>query len=263
MRLRHFIGLCFWTVLLVGGSVAALAEDSGQIKPQPSGGKGGEVGTFRDEKIEVAGKTRAYRLVVPKSVDGSHAVPLVFAFHGLGDSKDFMSWYSRLDELAEDKGFILIYPNALDRMWRLVIDWAKDDLALFDALYDRATSKYNIDLNRVYLVGMSNGAYFTHVVASQRAGKIAAIAAHSGGLGLIRTVEVENKYAVLLIHGDKDGIVNVEESRRARDAYLKWRHPVELVELAGRRHFWATSGGINERIWTYFEKHPRGPASQR
>ena len=40
-------------------------------KPRPSNGKGGAVGTFKDASLDVNGTKREYRLVVPKSVDGS------------------------------------------------------------------------------------------------------------------------------------------------------------------------------------------------
>ncbi len=226
----------------------------------PSPGRaGGKIGTFADERIEVGGKQRAYRLVVPRSAGKELPVALVFAFHGLGDSKDLMPRYSQLDRLAEDKGFVLVYPNATGAFWPLVVEWARDDLAFFDGLYERLTSQYNIDRGRVYLLGTSNGAYFAHVIASQRSDRIAAIAAHSGGIGLLGLsgIHVKNKYAVLVVHGDKDSIVGVEEGRKTRDAYQKWGHPVEYVELPGHNHFWAAKEGINERIWRFFESHPR------
>jgi len=235
------------------------------VKPQPSEGKGGTTGTFKDETISVNGKNRAYRLVVPKTLDCKKPAPLLFAFHGLGDSKDLMPLYSQLDKFAEDSGYVLVYPNGVNKMWPLLINLAKDDLAFFDSLYESITGKYHIDLNRVYLTGMSNGSYFTHVVASERSDKIAAIACHSGGLGLVAFsgVKVKNKYAVLVIHGDKDSIVKVDEGRKTRDAYTKREHPVEYVEIAGLNHFWATKQDSNEKIGKFFEAHPRGVKAEK
>jgi hypothetical protein len=117
----------------------------------------GPAGTFPRERIDVRGKQREYRLVVPRSVDPKKPAPLLFAFHGLLDSKDLMPLYSQLDRLAEREKFILAYPNAQNKYWPLVPDWAKDDLAFFDALCDRLTSRYRVDADRVYLAGMSNG----------------------------------------------------------------------------------------------------------
>lgn len=123
---------------------------SAESKSKPSNGKGGDVGTFPSESIEINGTKREYRLVVPKSVDGKKAVPLLFAFHGfLIDSKDFMPTYSQLDALAETEGFVLVYPNAVDKAWRILPVLAKDDFAFFDQLLKMITDKYNIDKNRI------------------------------------------------------------------------------------------------------------------
>lgn len=57
---------------------------------------------------------RAYRLVVPASVDLARPAPLLVAFHGmLIDNKDTMPQYTRLNQTAARHGFIIAYPNAL------------------------------------------------------------------------------------------------------------------------------------------------------
>jgi len=116
---------------------------------------------------------------------------------------------------------------------------------------------YTVDKDRVYLTGMSNGAFFSNLVASQRSDKIAAIAAHSGGLGFVKEDKDRRKYPVMLIHGADDSIVNVKESRKARDMYEKWGHEVNYVEVPKHNHFWASRQGINGKIWTFFKEHPR------
>src|SRR5262245_57477769 len=241
-------------VLTFFGSVLpALGADSEKMVPaRSSRGSGGKAGTFANETIKVDKIEREYRLVVPKSVDPKKPAPLLFAFHGfLIDSKDLMPVYTQLDKLAEDKGFILVYPNGKNHAWVLVPQLAKNDIAFFDALYEHLTSKYNIDLNRVYLAGMSNGGYFTHLVASQKSDKVAAICSHSAGLGALAFGEpkVKHKYAVFIAHGDEDSIVKVEEGRKTRDAYEKWGHPVKYIEIPKHNHFWGTNEGINKKMW--------------
>jgi poly(3-hydroxybutyrate) depolymerase len=43
----------------------------------------GRHGTFYDESVKVGKNTRAFRLVVPKSVDLAKPAPLIVAFHGM------------------------------------------------------------------------------------------------------------------------------------------------------------------------------------
>jgi polyhydroxybutyrate depolymerase len=247
-----------WGVLPVLAAEPPAAAAPAPVAPRPSNGKGGKTGTLPNETIDVKGQAREYRLVVPSAASSGKPLPLVFAFHGLGDSKDGMPLYSQLSAAAEKHGFIVVYPNGKDKRWPLAVQMAKDDLEFFDALYAKIGADYNVDLNRVYLTGMSNGAYFTHVVASQRSTKIAAIAPHSGGMGIIGALkpQIEHKYAVLAINGDADKIVPVEQGRTTRDTYTRWGHEIQYVEIPGQAHMWATLKGINETIWTFFEAHP-------
>jgi len=276
MKMRNSEAMCGRTIRLVVSSMIVISAiliepqswcaraQAGSQKPdkpvpaRSSKGAGGATGVLPKETIMVGDQVREYRLIVPKSVDGTKPVPLVFAFHGLGDSKDLMPIYSQLDKLAEKHGFVLVFPNGLKRHWQIVPAWAKGDVAFYDKLYEQITGKYNIDLNRVYLTGMSNGAYFSHVIASQRSEQIAAIAPHSGGPGIVgaQGINANHKYAVFVIHGDSDSIVPVEEGRRTRDNYTKWGHEVEYLEVPKHNHFWANSADVNTKIWEFFEKHP-------
>ena len=150
-----------------------------------------------------------------------------------------------------------MYPNALEQRWRIRIQ-GNEDLAFFDALYRRITEQYDVDLNRVYATGMSNGAYFANLLASQRSDKIAAIAPHSGGLGVLalRGVRARRKYPVLLIHGADDRLVPISQARKAYKAYRQEGHEVVLLEIPALGHRWATTANINEKIWDFFRIHP-------
>jgi len=217
----------------------------------------GKTGVFPDETITVNGKVREYRLVVPDSLDLNKPAPLVFAFHGLGDSKDLMPKYSRLDELASKEGFILVYPNGVNRDWPITVLRIKGELDFFDALCKHVEETYNVDANRIYLTGMSNGAIFVNLLASQRSEKIAAIAPHSGNLGAlaIRGIKAKRKYPVMIIHGEEDKIIPVAAARRARDAYQREGHEVELVIVPGMGHRWAHQVDINGKMWAFFQAH--------
>lgn len=217
-------------------------------------------GNFAAETVAVGGVTREYRLVVPSTVDLSRPAPLVVAFHGmLIDSKDLMPRYTKLNETAEKHKFIIAYPNAVERSWALAPEKVKNDLALFDALLGKLSTEYKIDPDRVYVLGMSNGGYFAHLVGKERSTTVAAVASHSGPLGLqtLLGVNAERKFPVLIIHGDQDRLMPVEWARENRDKYIEEGHQVKYVEVSGLGHFWADKAGINETIWKFFVEHPR------
>lgn len=241
------------TLLLLCGFSSSISADE---KPA---GKTGTTGTFVDEQLKVGTQERLFRLVVPKSVDLKKAAPLVIAFHGMGiDSSKVMPKYTKLDDLAADKEFLLVYPEALGQSWGLVPKKVAADLAFFDALVAEISRRYEVDANRIYVLGMSNGGYFAHLVGKERSTKVAAACSHSGPLGLqtLLGIGAERKFPVMIVHGDKDGLLDVKFARENRDKYQREKHEVNYVEVPGLNHFWATDAKINEQIWTFFEKHP-------
>ena len=216
-------------------------------------------GNFPNQTVKVGNAKRTYRLVVPNTVNLAEPAPLVVAFHGmLIDSKDVMPAYTKLNETAEKHKFIIAYPNAVGGSWGIAPAKVMSDLAFFDAMLDELQDEYKIDKARIYVVGMSNGAYFAHLVGRERSKTVAAVASHSGALGLqtLGGVNAERKFPVIIIHGSRDRILPVEWARENRDKYLKEGHEVEYLELSGQGHRWATNANINEVIWKFFADHP-------
>ncbi|QEL14921.1 alpha/beta hydrolase family esterase [Limnoglobus roseus] len=218
-----------------------------------------KAGEFPDETLTVGALKREYRLVVPKAVDLAKPAPLVIAFHGMGiDSKDTMPKYTKLNDTAEKHKFIVAYPNAIDRTWGLRPEKVTADLAFFDALLKELQGRYKIDANRIYVLGMSNGGYFAHLVGKERSKVVAAVASHSGLLGMqtILGIKADRKFPVLIVHGDKDRLQPIDWARDNRTRYEKEGHEVKYVELAGHGHTWATKDDVNETIWAFFADHP-------
>ena len=243
--------------------IVLLAAGCARISPvasNPDDNPTGTHGTFPDERLTVGKEPRAFRLVVPKSVDLTKPAPLVVAFHGmLIDSKDVMPKYTKLDELAAEKKFIIVFPEAQGKAWGLLPQRVKADLDFFDAILADLNKRYRIDADRVYVLGMSNGGYFAHLVAKERSKTVAAAMSHSGPLGLqtLAGINAERQFPVMIVHGDKDKVFPVEWARENRDKYQNEKHEVKYIEVAGLGHEWATKEKINEQIWDFFEKHPR------
>ena len=170
------------------------------------------------EEIEVGGGKRTFRLVVPHGVKDGPA-PVVFAFHGVGDAPDAMPKYTDLDRLACEHRFVLVYPVANSRMWRTegpVASTAENpDLQFFDALLQHVKQRQQIDDERVYLMGMSNGASFAQLLAFQRSDEIAAVVAHSGSLPKeLRSKKPTRPFPILLVVGANDTVEAIEDSAK-------------------------------------------------
>jgi len=145
---------------------------------------------------------RTYEYYIPSSYDGSEAVPLLFSFHGLGSDPEGQIELTSFDALAEQEGFIAVFPKAtaLDAedypdcaqylpalpganiMWNIGLNWTLqycadiDDVGFVSDMVDWFETNYNIDEGLVYATGMSNGAMFTYYVALMLPGTFAGIA---------------------------------------------------------------------------------------
>jgi len=206
-----------------------------------------------NEAITVDGKTRNYRLVIPHALP--KPAPLVFAFHGIGDSTESMANYSRLDRLAARNGFMLVYPAARRSMWATVDAKANNldanaDVRFFDQLLMHFSKHHEIDRDRVYAVGMSNGGSFVQLLATARSHEIAAIAAYSGS----KPPDIgssKHPLPIMLVVGAND--LASHDMQSDADHYQVQGHVVEFVSVPGLGHEWPASR--NTAMWNFLSQH--------
>ena len=219
----------------------------------------GEAGTFENNALVVDGAVRHYRLVVPPALNLDTPNKIIFAFHGLGiDSKDVMPSYTGLNAMAESLNAIMVYPNAQKGSWGLNQQQTDKDLRFFNLLLERIRSAYAIDTRNIHIAGMSNGAYFCHILARHNSERIASVSAHSGMIGLefVLGIHAKRKYPVLLIHGQKDLIFSIQTARNDWNKYQKEGHPARLIEVADLGHAWASGIQVNDSIGAFIGKNP-------
>ena len=68
---------------------------------------------LKEESIEVSGIERTYFLHIPPKMNGS----LLIALHGGGGSGKSIARLTGFNELADERGFLVAYPNALRKHW--------------------------------------------------------------------------------------------------------------------------------------------------
>ncbi len=116
---------------------------------------------------------RDYFLYVPVSVTGRNRVPLLVMLHGCSQDARAFAQGSRMNELADAHGFLVLYPqqslhaNAL-RCWNWFqprIEHGGGEAAAIAALVRDLARRYPIDRSRVYVAGISAGAAMTLILA--------------------------------------------------------------------------------------------------
>lgn len=120
--------------------------------------------------IELDGRLREYMVYVPRAARIAAArgknVPLVFSLHGANMTMHSMFDFSRWWEVADDEGFILVHPTGLNTANRT--GWntgaSSTDMTFIQLLLDSLKANYNVDANRIYLGGQSNGSQMSQAI---------------------------------------------------------------------------------------------------
>tara|TARA_B110000967_G_scaffold170092_1_gene179870 strand:+ start:1911 stop:2801 length:891 start_codon:yes stop_codon:yes gene_type:complete len=161
------------------------------------------------------GLNREYVLYIPNSYDGTYAVPLLVNFHGFGgNASEFMS-YADMRSLAESDTFILVYPqgSCLDGSshWNACPLGGEnksnaDDLGFVESIINKISSQYNVDMERIYAAGYSNGGMMAYGLANYKSDLIAAVASVSGAM-LDCIGSTSHPMPVVHLHGTDDGVL--------------------------------------------------------
>lgn len=128
-----------------------------------------------------AGLGRRAWLFVPPGCRGRLHLPLLLAMHGGGGRADRMNKLTGFNRLAEREGFVVCYPEGVDKQWndgRSNLKWRiHDDVTFIEQLIDVLANDLNLDRKRVYASGISNGGFFSqYMVLKMRQRRIAAVA---------------------------------------------------------------------------------------
>ena len=161
------------------------------------------------------GVNREYVLYIPNSYDGTSSVPLMLNFHGFGGSASDYMQEADMRSLAEAETFILIYPQGsyLDGLphWNscpLGGDNKSDadDFGFIEAIINKISSQYNLNMERIYAAGYSNGGMMAYGLANYKSDLIAAVASVSGAM-LECTGTTSHPMPVLHLHGTYDSVL--------------------------------------------------------
>ena len=166
------------------------------------------------------GIDREYILYIPNSYDGTSSVPLMLNFHGFGGSASQFMQEADMRSLAEADTFILVYPqgSCLDGSshWNPCPTGGDnkstaDDVGFFESMISEISSQYNLDMERIYAAGYSNGGMMAYGLANYKSDIIAAVASVSGTM-LNCTGPTSHPMPVIHLHGTSDAVVSYNGS---------------------------------------------------
>lgn len=128
---------------------------------------------------------RRYKLYTPANVQQwPDERPLVLVIHGGGSTDRGMMKLDkgRWKELADQNGFYVVYPNAVNKLWDFGegltsedLEYRADDLTYFRRVIDEVSKHKKIDHRRIFATGISRGGQSSYFLACNMPGRIRAI----------------------------------------------------------------------------------------
>ena len=168
-----------------------------------------------DQSIVHDGINREYILYIPKSYDGKSAAPMLFNFHGFGGTASEFVNYADMRALAETDTFILVYPQGSCSNdyshWNPCPTGGDNksnanDLGFVESMISKISSQYNVNIDRVYAAGYSNGGMMAYGLANYKSDLIAAVASVSGSM-LDCEGPASHPMPIVHIHGTSDAVI--------------------------------------------------------
>ena len=190
---------------------------------------------FEEHSFANPAGTRRYKLYVPSTYSGT-PVPLIVMLHGCTQSPEDFAAGTRMNELAEEQGFLVAYPAQPSSAnsskcwnWFSAGDQSRDrgEPSLIAGITRRIMAEFAIEEGRVFVAGLSAGGAAAAIMGSAYPDLYGGVGIHSGlacgaakdipsafsamrqgGSGLTTKHPRQRPLRSIVFHGDRDTTVN-------------------------------------------------------
>jgi polyhydroxybutyrate depolymerase len=166
--------------------------------------------------ITIGSDLRTYYVYRPTGFNQqTESLPVIFALHGLGGNASQMMLVG-FNQIADTARAIVVYPegkvNAYNQQaWAngTALQSNANDVQLINVLIDTLYYRYNINLSKVYVAGLSMGGIMAHRLGCRLSNRIAAIASMTGTISTDDLTNCTPAFPMPVIHwhGTADGTV--------------------------------------------------------
>jgi polyhydroxybutyrate depolymerase len=202
-------GILYWTIIfmaiLIGGAPSCNTSNP-------------NARTNKKVNLTIDGYSRYYLIHTPPEEFLNKEVPLLFVLHGGGGTATGIPKFTDgiFNDLADQDGFIVIYPNGIDKQWndgRKIDTRASkenvDDVGFIQKIIEDVSTKYKVDDKRIFTCGISNGGFMSSRLACD-------LSHIFKGVGIV-TAQISKEYAskcspenpvsLIIMNGTEDPLV--------------------------------------------------------
>ena len=161
--------------------------------------------------LSFGGLQRTFVLHVPAGLEQPNG--LVINLHGAGMTGGQQAAVTGYNAVADQYGFVVAYPDGIDTAWAdgrgasLPDRQGVNDVGFLATLIERLSQEYRIPPGRVFVTGMSAGAFMTNRLVCERADLVTAMAPVAGTLGAATPCAPSRPVSVMAVHGTADPVV--------------------------------------------------------
>lgn len=148
-------------------------------------------------------------LYVPKGYKSDKPTALLVWLHGAGGSGNVSE---NMTALAEEFGFMVLAPDSRDWTWDAILGQYGPDVEYLQRALRQTVSRYNVDKNRIWLGGFSDGASYSLSLGISYGDVFRKI--YAGAPGVMQPIEVNGKPPIFISHGRQDQTMPIDETSR-------------------------------------------------
>ena len=193
---------------------------------------------FIEQRIDGEIVSRPVIIETSAEIDHLKSYPIVIALHGRGGSNT--NWIQPLSKFTNWGEFIGVYPQGHLNSWNLGQEPSNaNDAAFISNIIDTLLSYSNVDENKIFAVGNSNGSGMVNVLGgiNKRLKAIAPVASQ-----LTERTEIKSNaipLSIFQVNGDQDILIPI-------DGGMKLGHPFLSASDSAKK--WATHFNCNHNV---------------
>tara|TARA_Y100000814_G_scaffold287930_1_gene258711 strand:+ start:87 stop:1088 length:1002 start_codon:yes stop_codon:yes gene_type:complete len=166
--------------------------------------------------LNFGGVNRTYYVSYPSG--SSEPAGLIINMHGFGGTASNQMAGTQMNNYAHPQNIAVVYPQGVNSAigstsWNIGTFWdfnTEDDVGFISAVIDDIASNFDINLDKVYACGFSNGGYMTYELACELSDKITAFGSVAGNFMLNSDQDCysEREIPIIHFHGTNDPTVD-------------------------------------------------------